>query len=89
MKLTPIPNRTETLGQAVAAAELYAAEKGFQFKDKESWNRDIAFCGGVAYGTHRTFHGELETGKPRAKKYLHLTVTRMDNGTYEPVAYIN
>ena len=87
--LTKIPNRTDSLSQAIEVAELHATESGLPIKDMERWHNDWAYSGGVAYGQCVSKAAELETGKPRAKRFLRLTVTRMDDGTYEPVCYIS
>ncbi len=89
MPKTTLPLFTETLGQSLTAVEQYVTESGYTFKDREAWDEFWCYCGGVSYGAHKTHSAELETGKPRTRRFISMTVTRMESGRYELVAYIN
>lgn len=83
-----IPNQ-ETLGQALALVVEGVEAGKYPFKDKQAFLDDWAYSGGVNYGTSRTGNYELETGKPKARRFLTVCITRLSSGRYETVAYIN
>ena len=55
----------------------------------EDFREKFAY-GGISYGTTKENHVQiLELKGKRTKKWLHIIITRMDNGTYELVNYIS
>ncbi len=84
-----IPNQ-DTLGAALELVRQGLAEASrFPLKSVDEFQEFWSFCGGINYGTHKTKSFELETGRPKAQRFLHVTITRLDSGRYETVAYIN
>lgn len=84
-----IPNQ-DTLGAALDLVVVGVNAQKFPLKfGEESFRHDWAVSGGVPYGTHLTKTFELETGKPKARRFLSVTITRLDSGRYETVAYIS
>jgi hypothetical protein len=83
-----IPNQ-DTLGAALDLVVAGVQAGKYPFKDLEAFRYDWAVSGGVPYRTSLTKTFELETGKPKAKRYLSVSITRLDSGRYETVAYIS
>lgn len=52
--------------------------------------REKYMYGGIPYGTVKENHVEiLQLKGKKTKKWLHIIITRMDNGMYELVNYIS
>ncbi len=82
-----IPNQ-DTLAAALQLVEEAVAVGKYPFINLEAFREDWTF-GGVAYDTNRTRTYEMATGKPRAKRWLTLSISRLSSGRYETVAYIS
>ena len=76
----------ETLWQAIEVAEKRLAES--RAIPAENWQEKYQF-GGIPYGTRKEVHFPLESykGKP-TKKYGHIVIERLGQGTYETVVYV-
>lgn len=82
-----IPNMNqETLCAAINQAEKELAES--RSIPSENWQEKYQY-GGIPYGTRKEVHFPLESykGKP-TKKYGHVVIERLSQGTYETVVYI-
>ena len=76
---------TATLSEALDGIEKHLEEKQIILG---SDLREPFMYGGIPYGTHKEAHYPILTIKGKAtRKYFHVTLTRMDSGTYEPVFY--
>lgn len=76
----------ETLWQAIEVAEKQLAES--RAIPAENWQEKYQF-GGVPYGTRKEVHFLLESYKGRpTKKYGHVVIERLSQGTYETVVYV-
>lgn len=77
---------TATLSEALDGIEKHLEENKIVL---DADLREPFMYGGIPYGTHREGHYPIQTIKGKAtKKYFHVTLTRMDSGTYEPVFYV-
>lgn len=76
----------ETLCQAIEQAEKELTES--RAIPAENWQEKYQY-GGIPYGTRKEAHFPLESykGKP-TKKYGHVVIERLSQGTYETVVYI-
>lgn len=75
----------ETLSAALDSAET-------QLKDVVLANcfREKFAYGGIPYNQMKESHTEILSIKgKKTKKYFHVIITRLDNGTYELVSYIS
>ncbi len=76
---------TATLSEALDGIEKHLEKEQIVL---DSDLREPFMYGGISYNTHREAHYPIQTIKGRkTKKYFHVTLTRMDSGTYEPVFY--
>jgi hypothetical protein len=73
----------ETLGGAISECEKYAKANGYQIG---TYFPDLGIGGGVGYGdTKHSMLDLLRNGK--VVNYLHISIYRMDGGTYELTCY--
>lgn len=76
-----------TLSAALEQATRYATSKGYEVSE-DSMFRTFG-TGGVAYGDTKRGSVELLKEGKEQKKMLHISIYRMDSGTYELTDYIN
>lgn len=76
-----------TLSAALLAVEVFATENQIVLVSPETFNE--RFDGGVPYGQTIQGHAEIATLKGKTtKKWAHLTIYRMESGTYEVIFYV-
>jgi len=82
-------NYHPSLSLAIEEATEYAYSRGFYIYNGDAFSSFI--YGGVPYGKTIKESIELLDRKTAkiSKKYLHVQIYRMDNGTYELNCYIN
>lgn len=85
---------TSTLSECLDQIEQYLADEKIVLayageSPTGSIVRDPFAFDGINYGQYKTANYQIQTlkGKP-IKKCFHVTITRLDRGFYEPVAYV-